>query len=278
LKSKEHELLDAIEYSLYMYPGVEGVCEEYKHELIKGYCCPIVDHANYNRVGMARLSEDQVDQGIKDVINYFTSRGVKNIGWNLSPQSKPENLIEKLQEFGFEKKTPHIGMALSTSEELNIDGTDEFIIKKYEEDDAVNMFKELEIQEILEKAFRLPEGGARVFGMLSGMFKDIDFLMYVAYDKETNEAIAYSSMSTVPNTKFAILNGAATLPEYRKKGIYTTMLKLRQERARKKGIEYLIIQAVENTSAPIAAKNGFKKICVLPIYTWNAEKSDKKVN
>ena len=96
--------------------------------------------------------------------------------------------------------------------------------------------------------------------------------MYVAYDKKNNEPVAFGAITSIPDTKIAVLNGAATLPEYRKRGIYSSFLKIRYELAKSKGIEHLIIQAKEESSAPIAAKNGFEKVCELAFYVWRAEK------
>jgi len=49
------------------------------------------------------------------------------------------------------------------------------------------------------------------------------------------------------------------------------MLKIRYEKAKRDNKSNLILQAKEATSAPIAAKNGFKKICDLAIYVWKKE-------
>ena len=47
------------------------------------------------------------------------------------------------------------------------------------------------------------------------------------------------------------------------------MLKVRKDKAKKIGIEYLVIQAKEATSGPIAKKHGFEKICTLKIFVFN---------
>ena len=49
------------------------------------------------------------------------------------------------------------------------------------------------------------------------------------------------------------------------------MLKKRYDQAKEDGIEHLVIQAKEGTSAPIAAKSGFEQVCELPLYVWRAE-------
>ena len=49
------------------------------------------------------------------------------------------------------------------------------------------------------------------------------------------------------------------------------MLKVRKEKAKEWGMDYLIIQANEKTSAPIAKKHGFEKVCTLGTYVHTSE-------
>ncbi len=275
MTNKEKEILDAIEYSMFMYPGIEGVLDEYKHDSIKGYVCPAVDYEEYNRVGMSRLTEEQTEEAIKEVLSHYKSLGLTSVGWLLSPQSQPSNLEKRLVDSGFKKEIPILGMVRSTAEKLEINMTDEFEIKKYEEEEAIKLLKNPEIQYVYEKAYGTPEGASQIMNYVGDMFRDINYTIYVAHDKKTDKPVAFGAISYVPNTNCAVLNGAATLPEYRKRGIYSTLLQLRYDQAKNDGIEHLLIQAKEETSAPIAAKNGFEKVCEIPMYVWRAEKTEQ---
>jgi len=274
MSQKDKEILDAIEYSMFMYPEIEGVFNEYKHDSIKGYVCPMIDFEEFNRVGMSRLSDDQTEEAIKEVIAHYSSLGLKNVGWNISPQSKPNNLEEKLVDFGFKREIPILGMVRPTAEKLEIEITDEFEIRKFEDEEALELLKNPDFQYVYEKAYGTPEGAAQIMNYIGDMFKDINYTVYVAYEKEENKPVAFGAISYIPNTKCAVLNGAATLPEYRKRGIYSSLLQMRYEQAKNDGIENLVIQAKEGTSAPIAAKNGFEKVCEIPLYVWRAEKTE----
>ncbi|MCG3259013.1 MAG: GNAT family N-acetyltransferase [Candidatus Heimdallarchaeota archaeon] len=272
MSEKEKEILDAIENSMFMHSGIEGVLEELEDESVKGYVCPMVNHEEFNVVGKARLSENETEQKIAEITDYYKSKGLSVFSWVLSPQSKPYDLEQKLIDFGFKKEIPVLGMVRPVSKELELEINDEFEYKSYRDIEAVELIKSPMIQKLAERAYGMPEGAGQIFNLIGDRLLNIDYNLYIAYDKTNNEPVAFGAISTIPDTKIAVLNGAATLPEYRKRGIYSSFLKLRYELAKSKGLEQLIIQAKEATSAPIASKYGFEKVCELPFYVWRAEK------
>jgi ribosomal protein S18 acetylase RimI-like enzyme len=95
------------------------------------------------------------------------------------------------------------------------------------------------------------------------------FLNYVAYTKKNNTPAGFASMiikKELPNIGY--LSGAGTDVEYRKKGIYTSLLTGRIQEAKRIGLEYLITDAEEKTSAPILEKHGFSFIEKFEIYRY----------
>ena len=271
LKNERQEIIDAIEYSMHMYSEVEGVFEKIPFENLGGYRCTIVDFEEFNSVGRSRLDKNQLEDTIKKVIDHFTSVGLTKIAWIVSPQSTPSNLIEKLESNGFKKEIPVLGMYRPTEKEFDITVTEEFEFKEYTIDEALKLLEDPKYGKMIEKAYGMPEGASNIMKMMTSFYQGIEFASYYAYDKANNEPVGFSAIAYVPGTKIALLNGAATLPEHRGKGIYSAMVKLRHEKAKKDGIENLIIQAKEETSAPIASKYGFEKVCELPFYVWRKE-------
>ncbi|NHK32984.1 MAG: GNAT family N-acetyltransferase [Asgard group archaeon] len=267
----KQEIIDAIESSVYMYQEVEGVFAKYKHDYLSGYILKDIDFEEYNQVGMSRLSDDQVEDTIQEVIKTYTDLGLTRIGWFVSPQSTPDNLTDFLEKNGFKKDIPIWGMVRSISEPLDITINDEFEYKEYKVLEVMKLFDDPDFCSMLEKSYGMPEGASGVFRLGLAMASHLDATSYVAYDKETNKPVAFSGIVYIPDTNISLLNGAATLPEYRKRGIYSSMLKIRHEKAKQDKKSHLILQAKEATSAPIAAKNGFKKICDLAIYVWKKE-------
>jgi predicted GNAT family acetyltransferase len=72
----------------------------------------------------------------------------------------------------------------------------------------------------------------------------------------------------LPDSPIVLLGGAATLPEHRGRGIYSALVAKRLADARADGRTAAVIQAARSTSAPIAAKIGFREICGLEFYAW----------
>ncbi len=268
LTDEKQKIIDAIEYSPHMYTPIEGVFEKIPIENLSGFRCPSVDFEEFNAVGMSRIEEDQLEDTIKQVVDFYTSAGLTKIAWIVSPQSKPDTLVEKLESAGFKKEIPVLGMYRSIGEELNISITEEFEFKAKTLDEFAASFNDPEFCRMVERAYGMPEGAAGIYKMMGLIAQGMEVTFYVAYEKKENKPVGIGGLLYVPGTKIGLLGGAATLPEYRGKGIYSAMLKLRNEKAKKDGKENLIIQAKEATSAPIAEKNGFEKVCELPFYVW----------
>lgn len=84
----------------------------------------------------------------------------------------------------------------------------------------------------------------------------------------TGKKVGFSTMTTDRVDGYAILDGAAVHPAYRGKGIYKMMASKRLDDAKKDGLEYTIIHALKNTSAPICKRIGFREICQIDFYGY----------
>ncbi|NIP23939.1 MAG: GNAT family N-acetyltransferase, partial [Phycisphaerae bacterium] len=82
-----------------------------------------------------------------------------------------------------------------------------------------------------------------------------ELAVYVAYvdDKPASSGWVYFH----PGTHFASLWGGSTLPEYRKKGLYTALVAVRVQEAIRRGYRFLTIDAGP-MSRPIVARHGFQ--------------------
>ncbi|MGP6219780.1 GNAT family N-acetyltransferase [Caldiplasma sukawensis] len=94
--------------------------------------------------------------------------------------------------------------------------------------------------------------------------------LYLSYAKDTKKPVAFAASIMDKINDLVILLGAGTLPEYRSKGIYSSLVARRLEDARKAGINSAIIQEVKNTSAPISEKLGFGIVCEIDFYIYNS--------
>lgn len=238
---------------------------------VKGYIIPI-DSENLNHVGLAMLTEDNVDSTVQKVIDFFKKER-KSFSWIIGPGSEPSDLSDHLLKHGFyplEDFTEY-GMAISTDTKIE-NVTDKFSIE------------EIPIGELEQNVDLISES----FGM--GMNRDaamsIVMLMnainsteryrgqisaYVAVEKDSGKKVGFSGMTMDREAGYAILDGSGVLPSYRRNGVYRAMVSKRLQVAREKGIEYLIIHAMKNTSAPICEKLGFRKICKLDFYGYRVQ-------
>jgi GNAT superfamily N-acetyltransferase len=204
---------------------------------------------------MTRLNEEEVDNTIEDMMDYYQKQGSKSFAWVIGPLTTPSNLAKYLKRKGFEHELTGWGMYLPMEKKIKVNELKDLTIKesKLEEID-----KE-EVQKMIETAYGMPEGSGKMMKKFMEFYQENSKAsFFLAYDGK--KPIGFGIVTIVPGTKGALMVGAATLQEYRGRGIYGNMLKKRKEKAKEYGAEYLIIQANEKTSAPIAQKHGFEKI------------------
>jgi predicted acetyltransferase len=74
-----------------------------------------------------------------------------------------------------------------------------------------------------------------------------------------------------PPTQFASLWGGSTLPAYRKHGLYTAVLAVRAQEARRRGYRFLTIDA-SPMSRPIVEKHGFQFLTYAHACNWHVRR------
>ena len=74
-----------------------------------------------------------------------------------------------------------------------------------------------------------------------------------------------------PGTQFASLWGGSTLPAYRRRGLYTAVLSVRAQEARRRGYRFLTIDA-SPMSRPIVAKHGFQVLTFAHACNWHVKR------
>ena len=259
------EINNAIEYSFVgMYEQVDGMMNVYKNEGISAIQFPDIDNWEFNRSGMTRLSETNAQDTIKEILDFYKKQGSTSISWAIGPLTTPANFSEYLKKNKFEYKEAAWGMHLPVEADLEVHDLKgleirECDIKDLEKDDVIVM---------IEKAYGMPAGAGKLLAKFTELYqKKTKVAVYIGYDGD--KPVAFANIVVIPGTKVALLAGAATLPEYRGKGIYSNMLKVRKDKAKELGIEDLVIQAKEETSAPIAKKHGFEKVCTLDFYMYH---------
>lgn len=70
--------------------------------------------------------------------------------------------------------------------------------------------------------------------------------------------------------QFASLGGAATLPNYRGRGLYTALLAIRVQEAKQRGVRFLDSEA-SPLSRPILEKFGFQRLTSAHLCEWQVK-------
>jgi len=88
--------------------------------------------------------------------------------------------------------------------------------------------------------------------------------VYAAYVDNRPASIAWTYF---PKGHFATLFAGSTVPEHRKKGLYTSLLAVRLKEIRTRGYPFAVVEA-GNMSRPLVAKHGFQKLTTVWDYQW----------
>src|SRR5688572_7981259 len=210
---------------------------------------------------MANIAPDEVDATLMMVRNRY-SRGRKGYGWVTGPMTRPADLGERLVASGLKKDDEMAGMALTDlAVTISVDPTVEIREATLHEAQAGSA--------MMARAYGIPEEVARFFNVLLAMTDGkVKNRGYFAYVDGGTEPVGWSYLVYLPDSPIVLLGGAATLPEHRGRGIYSALVAKRLADARADGRTAAVIQAVRSTSAPIAAKLGFREICGLEFYAW----------
>jgi GNAT superfamily N-acetyltransferase len=92
-----------------------------------------------------------------------------------------------------------------------------------------------------------------------------DYLsVYAAYVENQPASIAWTYF---PHGQFATLFAGSTIAEYRKQGLYTSLLEKRLQEIRERGYRYAVVEA-GSMSKPIVAKHGFQHLTTVYDYEW----------
>jgi len=256
----EDELIQAIESSLQVYPPVSGLSEDLAVQGVRGRVTDL-SHPLANLVGMADIAPEDVDATLTMVRNRY-SRGRKAYGWVTGPLTRPHDLGARLVASGLKKEDEMAGMVLTDlAVPIAVDPTVEIREATLHEAQAASA--------MMARAYDMPEEVARFFNVLLAMTDSkVQNRGYFAYVDGGTEPVGWSYLVYLPDSPIVLLGGAATLPEHRGRGIYSALVAKRLADARADGRSAAVIQAVRSTSAPIAAKLGFREVCGLEFYAW----------
>lgn len=227
---------------------------------IRGYITPIKD-SWANRVS---FSEKKCSvEKIREVQSFFDESN-SGFTWAVNEQQIARKLPEMLISCNFHPARYHrvAGMMLQSSK-----NHDNFIVNNnivVKEADQKNIDRNVDV--VIKASGIRNEAYIRHIMAKDNYIKTKVFFSYMADEKEP---IGYAKSCYLRNGTIHMLMGAAVRPEYRNRGIYSTLLQHRIAEAKTEGVHTHITQALRSSSFSTCARFGFKEICGLEFYEWN---------
>jgi ribosomal protein S18 acetylase RimI-like enzyme len=219
-----------------------------------------VAHPGSNYVRMVHWTAEEADQRIEEVKQWYRARGL-GIQWTVGPFDSPPDLRERLERAGFVLAGDQALMARYGLEHLDD-------IPANPEIEVINLQQarqhwEASLQ-INATAFQWSQ--EQTDNERDGWFEDLESepirsVMALVDGQPVADAHLYLQSGV------AYLGGAATLPAFRNRKIYSTLLRRRLEIAREEVYEVAVIHA-EPMSRRVVSRFGFETQAMYYVYGW----------
>lgn len=221
-------------------------------------------HPGSNGIGSVKWNAEEADQKIEGVIEYYRQQNV-GFNWMVNPFDTPADLRERLERHGLVLAGDQALMARVGLDNLDI---------------PIN--SDIEIELIDGTNDETIEARLQIVGTCFNWTKEqIDARRPQFFERakdakvRENEIGFIARLNGTPvadsrvilSTGIAYLGGASTLPEYRGRHIYSTLLRKRLEVAHTRGYNVAMIHA-EPMSRRVVSKYGFKEYGKAYMYAW----------
>lgn len=211
----------------------------------------------------SRLAGADVEAVIAEEQAYFGPLG--EVEWKVYAHDRPADLRQRLVARGFEAEEPEAIMVLDLEEAPHRGVSTPpsgVTVRRLENASQLEDVRQIE-ETVWEEDFGwITESLAAdlaVPGYLS---------VYVAYVEGQPACAGW--IYFYPNSQFAGLWGGSTVPEQRKRGLYTAVLAARVQEAAARGYRFLTIDA-SPMSRPIAARHGFRLLTMAWPCKWGKD-------
>jgi GNAT superfamily N-acetyltransferase len=204
-------------------------------------------------VTFASLTPGCEDAMIDEQIAHFARLG-RRFEWKLYAFDRPSDLRSRLERRGFVSDPVEVFMVFPLDRNMPfVDRLAGVEVRRIQDDRGVRDL--VAIQEgLYDRSFAW--WGDQLLATLAQAPSSIS--LYGAY--ADGKAVGGARTDYPENGQFAGIFGGSVLPEYRGRGIYSALLRLRVLEARERGYRYLMVDAAP-MSRPILEKKGFIPIC-----------------
>ncbi|MCY4009236.1 MAG: GNAT family N-acetyltransferase [Anaerolineaceae bacterium] len=212
-------------------------------------------HPLFNIVGVAQCSAEDAAATLAQALAVYAEMG-ELFGFCVGPLSQPTDWAARLQAAGFTLAVATAGM-VRTDLQTPIRHNPAVRVRRATREDIPDLCR------VYSEGYPIPANTAAPFlewvWALGGHH-------YLAWLEGMAEPVTAANLFPFPGSKILVLQGAATLPDYRGRGLYTSILAQRIADAAEMGMEAAILQADRSSSAPICARLGFTEITSLDVY------------
>lgn len=186
----------------------------------------------------SNVNEDNARTIIKQELDYFSNLG-QDFEWKVYSYDKPDSLKDILEQEGFRVDTAEALMVMKLDDQHHLLKNNQYFGLK-------ELTDEKGIQDIVDLEDAIwNESHAELGKRLWRDKQNNPEALYLYGIYEEAKLVSAAWMYIEANSSFASLWGGSTLPMYRGKGYYTSLLAVRAKRHLKKGILSLLLMPVQ---------------------------------
>lgn len=212
----------------------------------------------------SRLDEYSVEDAISAQIARFDGLS-QGFEWKVFDYDPPADLVERLRRRGFEIGEPEALLVLDlTSDPAVLTRPASAPVKRITDPGDIDAVIALENTIWRTDHHSLGERLKKDMVEYPEMVS-----VYLSYEGE--QPVSAGWIYFHPGTRFASLWGGSTLPQYRHRGHYTSLLTIRAQEAFAKGFPLLYVDA-SPMSRPVLEKHGFQFLATSTPCTWTIHK------
>jgi GNAT superfamily N-acetyltransferase len=228
----------------------------------------LVRHISSSGEGMiiySNLDASNADEVIREQIAHFEELE-RDFEWVVFEHDEPPDLKDRLLAHGFVAEDPEAIMVLDLDEvppallePVNHD------VRRIDELDRID-----DVIAVREQVWQ--RDFSSTAQSLLKRFKDDphNFGLYVAY--VDGKPVSTAQITFYEQGAFAGLGGAGTLPGYRGRGLYTALLAVRVQEAKRRGVRFVDADA-SPMSRPILEKFGFQWLSEAHTCVWQVKQT-----
>jgi N-acetylglutamate synthase-like GNAT family acetyltransferase len=212
-----------------------------------------------NGVFRCELKESEIDERIQKTISTYRSHGLP-FHWTVAPTSRPSDLAQRLKTAGLHLGSVHVGfiadpaqIKIQPAPDVTIEAVSAENIEAWASimkhghlvpDHAINRLKAQVLHQLEAKRHWVTHFLAKHCGKAAGIIQN-----------RYQNGYVYTL-------------GGVVDPNFRKKGIFATLLHRVNADAVEKNFNVIVTHALKETSEEIFSKLGYEKTCELENYFW----------